>query len=356
MNLRTVQITALSAVITLALLSAANVAPAQQVPTAPRPPGQAEPTPPGTSPGGPATPVAAPTSAPEPSPSPAPASPQSSESPAHPAASPGASGAPAAAATPVPAIIKFSGELLDLRNGFVYFTTADAFKASPTLRIVDLDTGGPTKLVPGPRVYARATLDPASGSIVELALTKRHIAADAAYQQAYAQAHSYVVAGSPTVVAPELLHGVRLTGRAVAVTFFVQVPPTTPITDDVFITTDASGWVPNAMKMDRIDALHYRLTRTYASGTKFAYRYTRGSWTSVEIGEDGLQGDPHAFFVPEVDAKRLTDVVYRWSDQNGTQPQAGPNAIPTPFNPNPFGGFPSTLRQGVPPPSPTPRP
>ena len=95
------------------------------------------------------------------------------------------------------------------------------------------------------------------------------------------------------------------------------------------------------MRMDRIDALHYRLTRTYASGTKFAYRYTRGSWNSVEVGEDGLQGDAHAFFVPEVDAKRLTDVVYRWSDQNPTQPQVGPDTIPTPFNPNPFGGLPT---------------
>jgi hypothetical protein len=252
--------------------------------------------------------------------------------------------------------VKFTGELLDLRNGYVYFTTGDAFKAGPDLRLVDFDTGGPTKLVPSPRVFARATLEAASGSVVELALTKRRLPTDAAYQQAYAQAHAYAAVGSPTSVAPELLHGPRLTGRAVAVTFFVQVPPQTAITDDIYITTDASGWVPNAMKMDRIDALHCRLTRTYASGTKFAYRYTRGSWTSVEVGEDGLQDDPHQFFVPEVDAKRLTDVVYRWSDQNGTEPQAGPDAIPTPFNPNPFGGLPSTLRSGIPSPSPTPRP
>jgi hypothetical protein len=253
-------------------------------------------------------------------------------------------------------LVKFTGELLDLRNGYVYFTTADAFKASPALRLVDFDTGGPTTLVPGPKIYARATLDPASSAVVELALTKRHLPTDAAFQEAYARARTYAVAGSPTVVAPELLHGVRVTGRPVAVTFFVQVPPDTSLTDNVFITTDASGWVPNAMKMDRIDALHYRLTRSYASGTRFAYRYTRGSWNSVEVGEDGLQDDPHQFFVPEVDAKRLTDVVYRWSDQNPTTPQVGPDTIPTPFNPNPFGGFPSTVRSGIPSPSPTPRP
>ena len=349
-----------SGLIAAALVAAVAGAPAQTVPAQPHPPGQAEPTPQS----GPPSPLPAAsfpaTPTPEPSASVV-ASPIASPS-SGPAGSPATSASPATAssqapgAASAPALITFSGQLLDLRNGYVYFTTADAFKAGPALRLVDLDTGGPTTLVPGPRIYARATLDPASGAIVELALTKRHLATDAAYQQAYARAHAFVVAGTPTVAAPELSNQVRLTGRRVAVTFYVQVPPTTPLSDSVYITTDASGWVANAMKMDRIDALHYRLTRAYASGTKFAYRYTRGSWTSVEVGEDGLQDDPHQFFVPEVDAKRLTDVVYRWSDQNPTQPQVGPDSIPTPFNPNPFGGLPTTVRPGIPQPTPTPRP
>jgi hypothetical protein len=346
-----------SSLIAGAIVAGVTGAPAQPVPAQPRPPGQGEPTPQA----GPPSPLPGasfpPTPAPEPSASaeavPAAASP--SAAPGAPGVNPSPGAPPVPGATPAPALLIFSGQLLDLRNGFVYFTTADAFKASPALRLVDLDTGGPTTLVPRPRIYARATLDPASGAIVELALTKRRLATDAAYQQAYARAHAFVVAGSPTVAAPELNNQVRLTGRRVAVTFYVQVPPTTPLSDSVYITTDASGWVANAMKMDRIDALHYRLTRAYASGTKFAYRYTRGSWTSVEVGEDGLQDDPHQFFVPEVDAKRLTDLVYRWSDQNPTQPQVGPDSIPTPFNPNPFGGLPTTVRPGVPQPTPTPR-
>jgi hypothetical protein len=344
----------------LALLAAATTAPAQQTPQLPHAPGQGEPS----------TVPATPAPLPEPSlltapspgvPSPGAPSPGASPSGASPppgSPAPGSSAAPApAGVNSKPAIVRFTGQLLDVRNGYVYFTTADAFKTSPVLRVVDFDTGGPTSLTPGPELYARATLEAASGSIVELALTRRKLPTDEASLQAYQQAHSYVITGSPKVVAPELLHGQRLTGRPVAVTFYVQVPPTTSLTDTVYITTDASGWVANAMRMDRIDALHYRLTRSFASGTKFAYRYTRGSWTSVEVGEDGLQDDPHQFFVPEVDAKRLTDVVYRWSDQNGTQQQAGPDAIPTPFNPNPFANLPSAIQHpGVPPPSPTPKP
>jgi len=339
----------------LALLAAATTAPAQQTPPQlPHPPGQGEPS---AAPG-PPTPQPGPSLLPAPSPEASPAA--SPSSPSTPAATPGtgsSGGLLPVAPEAKPAIVRFTGQLLDVRNGYVYFTTADAFKASPALRIVDLDTGGPTKLVPAPPVYARATLEAASGAIVELALTRRKLATDAAYQQAYAQAHAYAIHGSPTVVAPELLHGQRLTGRPVAVTFYVQVPPTTPFSDSVYITTDASGWVANAMKMDRVDALHYRLTRTYASGSKFAYRYTRGTWTSVEVGEDGLQDDPHEFFVPEVDAKRLDNTVYRWSDQNPTQQQVGPDSIPTPFNPNPFGNLPSAIKNpGIPPASPTPRP
>jgi hypothetical protein len=331
----------------IGMLAATATAPAQQVPAGPQPPGQGVPT---AAPGAPSPlPGASFPAVPSPGASPSPV--------ATPSTAPEqASPVPSASAGAQSALLVFSGQLLDLRNGFVYFTTADAFKTSPALRIVDLDTGGPTTLAPQPRVYARATLDPATGAIVELALTKRHLATDAAYLQAYARAHAFVVATSATIPAPELNNQVRLTGRRVAVTFYVQVPPTTPLTDNVYIATDAGGWVANAMKMDRIDALHYRLTRAYASGTKFTYRYTRGSWTSVEVGEDGLQGDPHQFFVPEVDAKRLTDLVYRWSDQNPTQQQVGPDSIPTPFNPNPFGGLPTTVRPGVPQPSPTPRP
>lgn len=346
-----------AAFVGIGVLAAAATAPAQQVPPgSPQNPGL--PTPPGIPPGGPPTAMPGPSLPPSPLPeasaSAAPSSPAGSPTlapaqPANPVAQPAAGTAPAG-------LVRFSGQLLDLRNGYVFFTTGDAFKASPAIRLIDLDTGGATTLVPSPQVFARASLDSTTGSIVELALTKRRLAQDAAYQQAYAKAHSFVVAGSATVAAPELNRGVRVTGRAVAVTFYVQVPPTTALTDNVFITTDASGWVPNAMKMDRIDALHYRLTRSYASGTKFAYRYTRGSWTSVEVGEDGLQDDAHQFFVPEVDAKRLTDLVYRWSDQDPTQQQVGPDSIPTPFNPNPFGGLPTTVRPGIPQATPTPRP
>jgi hypothetical protein len=231
-------------------------------------------------------------------------------------------------------LVRFTGQLLDVRGGYVYFTTGDAFRLAPAARIADYDTGRPTALQPRAKMFARAVLDPASKQVVELDVTSRRLAQDTAYA-ATAQTFS----ATKTVVerAPEIV-GVPLTGKEVAVSFVVTVPPTTPINANVFISTDASGWNPQAIKMDRVDGQRYRAVRRFASGTKFAFRVTRGSWNSTEVGEDGLQASPHSYFTKEVDAQEARVTVYAWSDNRSGVPQgAQPGAIPTPFNPNPFG-------------------
>jgi len=230
----------------------------------------------------------------------------------------------------------FTGQLLDVRGGYVYFTTGDAFKIALTARIVDFETGEATTVTPDVKMFAKATLDPHTKQIVVLAITRRRLPADTEYSSI----KQFAAPTSPEQPAPELAGQIRLTGRPVAVTFVVQVPPTTPLTDDVYISTDASGWLPNAYRMDRVDAIHYRLTRQFASGTKFAYKYTRGNWNSVEVAKTGIQPDARQFFVREADALRKDDIVFSWSDQLPNQPNSGPNAIPTPFNPLGNSGFP----------------
>jgi len=263
-----------------------------------------------------------------------------------------ASASPSAAASPPPmgtflmappskpidldTLKSFTGQLLDARSGYVYFTTGDAFKISRTARIVDFDSGEATTVTPDVKMFARATLNPQTKEIIVLAITRRRLPADAEY----AAIKQYAAPTSPEQPAPELAGQTRLTGKPVAVTFYVQVPPTTPLTDDVYISTDASGWLPNALRMDRVDAIHYRLTRSFASGTKFAYKYTRGNWNSVELARSGLQPDARQFFVRESDALRKDDIVYGWSDQQANQPNSGPNAVPTPFNALGNSGFP----------------
>jgi hypothetical protein len=269
-----------------------------------------------------------------------------------PAASAPAAGEPAESG----GVPYFAGQLLDVQRGFVFFTTGDGYRLDPSAQTVDLATGGPTALVATTGIYARATFDPANGRIVRLALSRKRIPQGGDYERI----RHFAVALSTPAPNPDLAppsvdvsgpHGAP-NGKAVLVTFSVQVPPNTPLNDSVYISTDQSRWDPMAIRMDRVDGLHYRVTRELASGTSFSYRYTRGSWLSSELGRDGLQPPPHRLFVRNVDALRRDDVVYHWTDENATGSQVNPNAIPTPYNPNPFGGLPTPPHGGIAPPLP----
>jgi hypothetical protein len=257
-------------------------------------------------------------------------------------------------------LVRFTGQLLDVRGGYVYFTSGDAFKLAAAPRIADYDTGKPTALQPRAKLFARAILDPATKQVVELDLTTRRLATDAAYAP---DVQSAIATKPITTLAPEIA-GVYHSGKDVPVEFLVTVPPTTPINADVYISTDASGWNPQAIKLDRIDGQRYRAVRRLASGTKFSFRVTRGTWNTVEIGENGLAADVHSFVINEVDSQSRRVTVFGWSDDRGNPgaaAPAAPGAIPTPFNPNPFppggiappprvtppGGFP-TARPGSP--------
>jgi hypothetical protein len=251
---------------------------------------------------------------------------------------------------PPPAnLITYSGQLLDVRNNYVYFTTGDAFAAIDPLRVVTYETGAITAVTPVAKMFAKATFDATTHKIIELAITTRRIPVT----QSTSALIGFAVEKSQKTEAAELAGGQRMTGRPVAVVFEVNAPPTTSVSDELYISTDAGGWNPMEIKLDRVDAYRYRAQRYYASGTKFAFRVTRGSWNSVERGEDGLDSAPHQFLVREVDALAARVTVYHWSDENPAHPQAGPNAIPTPYNSNPFGGGPGGISV---PQIPTPQP
>jgi hypothetical protein len=247
--------------------------------------------------------------------------------------------APLRAQTPPP-LQQFTGQLLDFRGNYAYFTTGDAFEVVDAPRVIDYATGVPTTVAPGPRTYARVTFDPQTKKIIEFAISKKRIPVEREIRMA----GGFAVAGSTPVPAAELKGGEALTGRQVTVQFEVTVPPTTSFTDTIYIATDYSDWNPVAIKLDRVDAYKYRALRQFASGTKFAYRVTRGTWNSVERGEDGLDSPPHQFFVREVDALAARVTVYHWSDETAQNQGANPNALPTPYNPSPFGGGPGGIR------------
>ena len=73
------------------------------------------------------------------------------------------------AATPS---IVVTGQLLAYQDGFVFFTTGDGFRVAPGALIRDATNGGPTTIVPAPRIWARAHFDP-NGTVTELDLSRK---------------------------------------------------------------------------------------------------------------------------------------------------------------------------------------
>ncbi|MBD5634823.1 MAG: hypothetical protein IAI49_10125 [Candidatus Eremiobacteraeota bacterium] len=252
-----------------------------------------------------------------------------------------------ATATPAPAgtLQTFAGQILDERQGFLFFTSGDGFRLGPHPKIDDAFTGGPTSLVPATRIYARATFDGA-GNVVEIALSKNKLPDDSTYDDAKVRqiGRAYRVALSPELPNPELGGGPGagngsgtggFTGGNVRIVFLVEVPPKTPFGDQVYIATDKSGWSATAIRMDRIDALHYRAAIDQPSGAKLFYKYTRGSWRSAERGDNGIEGKARFLQVENLDVQTKRDTVAAWGDEDQFAPDLG-GGVPTPFNPIPF--------------------
>jgi hypothetical protein len=253
-----------------------------------------------------------------------------------------------------------SGQLLAYQDGYVFFTTGDGFRVAHGLVLKDAKTGGPTSISPAPRVWARATFD-STGTVTELDLSRAPLPP----QGSFADVEHFAVALSTPIPNPDLLRNietpapgtesselassVNFNGKPVLVTFIVQVPPNTPWTASVYIANDVSGWNAQAIPMDRVDALHYQITRRYNSGTIFRYIYDRGTLQSQEVSQNGLQRPPRQLIVTNADVRVQHDIVYAWQDAvPGAVQQPQPQIMPTPYNPAPFPNLPNCL----PPPQP----
>jgi len=75
--------------------------------------------------------------------------------------------------------------------------------------------------------------------------------------------------------------------RDAMVTFKVHVPEGTPADDSIFISgnIDALGpWDPGKVELGKIGEGTYAITLVLSPGTTFLYKFTRGSWETVEKG------------------------------------------------------------------------
>jgi hypothetical protein len=252
--------------------------------------------------------------------------------------------------------LQVTGQLLAYQDGYVFFTTGDGFRVAPNVTILDETTHKPFDRAPLPRDYARAVFDTA-GTVVEIDIAHKPYPVLPLSDDVQA----FAVTASTPYPNPELgpqtssemvsANGVVQTfsGKPVLVTITVQVPPDTPPAAQIFISTDQSSWNPQAIQMDRIDALHYRIVRRIDSGTILHYVYTRGSLQTEERGENNLDVKPRQVIIGDADARAINDVVYNWADFiPGNNQVIQPGVVPTPYNPAPFPNLPSGIRTPAP--------
>lgn len=98
----------------------------------------------------------------------------------------------------------------------------------------------------------------------------------------------------------------------VTTTIDVLVPPRTPPGDDIYISTERSSWSPAEIRMDRVDARHFRLALQLHRGARVAFRVTRGSYGSIERNE--ARALPPAHIAPGEPDAHVTVTVAAWAD------------------------------------------
>jgi hypothetical protein len=169
--------------------------------------------------------------------------------------------APAASATPPPA----------------------AMDAHATFRVVPLSCGGERLTVAGAGVLRLAEGATCEGVVPGRAIgisldaenraTPRKLALDVLPAAKIPRA-AYVIAPAAERDADET--------QQVDSAIDVYVPPRTPPSDDIYVSTERSGWSPSEMRMDRVDARHFRLVLKLHRGARVAFRVTRGSFGTTE--------------------------------------------------------------------------
>ncbi len=220
-----------------------------------------------------------------------------------------------AAPSPTPLPLLVNGQVIDLERSFIVFSSGDAFRLSSKVTVVEDSTGKAPSFALDPGFYAVVTLDTSSAQVIEVRVSRHPLARGMPVAQV---PHQYVAEASTSAPNPDLApkksaYSSKLSS-SVLVDVTVQVPPNSPYTEDVYMATDSSGWNAQAIKLQRVDGLHFHIQVQLKGGTEFHYLFTRGSWKSVERDRAGLERRAREFYVPGGDAQTITNTVFRWAD------------------------------------------
>lgn len=92
----------------------------------------------------------------------------------------------------------------------------------------------------------------------------------------------------------------------------VYVPPRTPPTDDIYISTERSNWNAAEIRLNRVDPRHYTTTIVLPRGTILPFRISRGSLATGE--RDAAQTIPPPHILRAQANTELRIDVAGWAD------------------------------------------
>ena len=97
-------------------------------------------------------------------------------------------------------------------------------------------------------------------------------------------------------------------------TFLVTVPGTTPATDVIYLTGDFQGWDPGdpGFALSRRPDGLWEIQPTLDEGQILEFKFTRGSWATIEKGAAGDEIPNRTAFT--VDGQAYEAEVARWAD------------------------------------------
>lgn len=101
---------------------------------------------------------------------------------------------------------------------------------------------------------------------------------------------------------------------AVTVTIVARIPDDTPLTDEVYLSTERSAFNPAELRLVRIDSRHWTIDLSLPLGSTLQYRFTRGSFATGERDRAGALVAPHTLVASP--GLQATDTVERWADRN----------------------------------------
>ncbi len=98
------------------------------------------------------------------------------------------------------------------------------------------------------------------------------------------------------------------------ISFIVNIPPNTPKESEIYFASNLNNWNPGdvSFKLKKIEDLKYTICIEVEPGEKIEYKFTRGSWFTVEKGPYGEEISNRSLYVTKDTTIEI--IISSWRD------------------------------------------